>query len=237
MATPNANKAALSSAFYTSFFLKLYQRYVLGYNFPVLWGCDPESILVPHFSQGFTSRHLDCGVADGYFPHRTLEELDVVARSECHLTLIDLNVNSLAAARRRILGLIPNGNTSIRCINTNIATPLPNELIGSSFTSISMFNLFHCVPGGVAKWQAIITYTQVLADDGVLTGCTILGKDYIISRLAWWNMRFFNFLGLFCNWDDSREDVESVLNQEFAEVETKLVGMVLLFKARKPRRR
>ncbi|KAI0547242.1 hypothetical protein F4679DRAFT_555255 [Xylaria curta] len=184
MVTPTGGKVALGSVFYTPFFLKLYEKYVLGYNFPILWGCDPENILAPHFIQGFTSRHLDCGVADGYFLHRTLEELDVVARSECRLTLIDLNVNSLATAQRRILGIL-NGNTSIRCVNRDITAPLPDELVGSSFTSISLFNLFPCVPGDVVKWQAITTYTQVLADDGFLTECTVLGKDYIISRLAW----------------------------------------------------
>ncbi|KAI1120477.1 methyltransferase [Nemania abortiva] len=222
-----------SGAYYPSFFLKLYQHYVLGYTLPVVWACDPETTLVPYFTEGFTANHLDCGVADGYFPCRSVELLGT-ADGGSHLTFLDLNPSSLEAARRRLLSLAPG--MDVRCIKADIRAPLPAELAGSSFTSISMFNLFHCVPGGAEKWRSISTYKEVLSADGVVTGCTILGKSYITSRLARLTMRFYNLLGPFSNWDDSREDVEEVLNQEFSEVETKLVGMVLLFRARKPKR-
>ncbi|TGJ78724.1 hypothetical protein E0Z10_g10050 [Xylaria hypoxylon] len=234
MAAVGTQTAALrTGAYYPPFFLKLYQHYVLGYTLPVLWGCDVQAILVPYFTEGFTANHLDCGVADGFFPCRALEKLGVT-EGGCHLTLLDLNPSSLEAARNRLLSLAPN--MDVRCVKADIKASLPEELAGSSFTSISMFNLFHCVPGGVTKWQAISTYKGALSDDGMLTGCTVLGKSYTTGPFAWLHMRFFNLLGPFSNWDDAREDVEKVLHQEFSEVETKLVGMVLLFRARKPKR-
>ncbi|KAK3954404.1 hypothetical protein QBC32DRAFT_207797 [Pseudoneurospora amorphoporcata] len=61
-----------------------------------------------------------------------------------------------------------------------------------SFKSVSMFNLLHCLPcpgpepqgchvhhGQAIKNRAFRLAAECLADDGVLAGCTILGRKYI----------------------------------------------------------
>ncbi|TLS24632.1 hypothetical protein PpBr36_08330 [Pyricularia pennisetigena] len=104
------------------------------------------------------------------------------------------------------------------------------------YDSISMFNLFHCVPGGPAKLRAISTYKTLLADHGVLSGCTVLGERHATGWFSRWYLRLYNRKGIFNNINDTREEFEEVLNKEFEEVDTIMFGMVLLFRASRPRR-
>ena len=48
-------------------------------------------------------------------------------------------------------------------------------------------------------------------------------------------MRLYNWKGILGNADDSPEVFVKALEDEFEEVETHVVGVVLLFRARKPR--
>ncbi|KAI0153310.1 hypothetical protein GGR57DRAFT_513143 [Xylariaceae sp. FL1272] len=98
MSSPSAQKAKLGAGVYTPLFLSFYERYVLWFNFPVLWRCDPDTFILPHFVDGFTLNHLDCGVADGYFPCRALQQSNSDSNHRS-LTFLDLNINALEAAR------------------------------------------------------------------------------------------------------------------------------------------
>lgn len=207
----------------------LYQRLVLGFNFPYAWKC-PIDTLKPFFLANFSKRHLDCGVANGYFCEEALSQSSGPT-SEQHITLLDLNPASLEHAKRVLLSKAPE--TDIQCVEADIRGPVPDELQGVQFDSISMYNLFHCVPGGSSKFhQALKLYGELLTPGGVLYGCTILGKGYIQNLLARLTMVAYNWLGIFSNWDDTEDDVLKALHSEFDEVETQLVGMVLFFKAR-----
>ena len=105
------------------------------------------------------------------------------------------------------------------------------------YDSISMFNLFHCIPGWPAKLVALRTYKALLEPDrGVLYGCTVLGESAATGWLSRWYVRLYNRWGLFNNLHDDRQEFEAALHREFAEVETWLVGMTLLFRAARPRR-
>ncbi|KAK3489998.1 hypothetical protein B0T13DRAFT_538890 [Neurospora crassa] len=61
--------------------------------------------------------------------------------------------------------------------------------ISKQFKSVSMFNLLHCLPaapepqgqGQEIKNRAFKLAAACLADDGVLVGCTILGRKYIAN--------------------------------------------------------
>jgi hypothetical protein len=99
-----------------------------------------------------------------------------------------------------------------------------------------MLNLFHCVPGGASKYQAFRTHQAVLTDGGVRTGCVIPGRQHTNNWFTWVHMKLFNWLGAFNNWEDTRQDIEEAIQKAFAEVETRMVGLVLLFRARQPRR-
>jgi hypothetical protein len=216
-----------------SFLSIIYDKYVLGFNMRFIWGCPTGSILLPFFSENFSRDHLDCGVATGWFPAAALSR-PWRAHSKQRLALLDLNPNPLGAARTRVLSVATA--TEVRCIEADVTEPVPEAMKGEKFKSISMFNLFHCMPGGKAKLQAIDTFKDLLADDGVLAGCTVLGAEHAANWVTKLYLRWYNKWGVFNNWGDRREDFEQALEQAFEESETWVVGTTLLFRATKPRR-
>ncbi|CAM1502594.1 Fc.00g073700.m01.CDS01 [Cosmosporella sp. VM-42] len=216
-----------------SFLSIFYDHYVLGFNMRFIWGCPTSSVLLPFFSENLSRNHLDCGVATGYFPAVALGR-PFRKRSKHRLTLLDLNPNPLRAARGRVLSQATA--TEVQCVEADVTEPPPKALEGAQFDSISMFNLFHCMPGGKQKLKAIETFKDLLSDDGVLAGCTVLGPKHSPSWITTLYLRWYNWWGVFNNMDDNREDIEVALEKAFGEVETYLVGVTLLFWARKPRR-
>jgi hypothetical protein len=99
-----------------------------------------------------------------------------------------------------------------------------------------MFNLLHCIPTVPDRLRGISTYKELLADDGVLIGCTVLGEKHSLTWLTTLHLRLYNWLRVFFNSADTKDRIEDVLREEFEQVECRVVGMVLLFKAEKPRR-
>jgi hypothetical protein len=75
-----------------------------------------------------------------------------------------------------------------------------------------------------------------LADDGILYGTTILDKGVKHNLLGKFLMIFLNAVGIFGNWGDSEEGYEVALKENFEDVDVRVVGAVLLFTARKPRK-
>lgn len=223
------NTRVLGAGIYTESVLShVYQRYVLGFNFPRLWRCPIETML-PFFLENFSENHLDCGVGNGFFTGEALARAGKSASSH-ELTLVDLGEGSLNKTRETLLRIAPEAQ--IRCVRADIRAPVPEELKKAQFDTITMFNLFHCVPGSLKFHQGLKHYGELLSPGGVLTGCTILGGRHVQGFLAHVTMYLYNWVGIFDNWSDTEEEVTDALNREFAEVETRLVGMVLLFKAR-----
>lgn len=213
-----------------------YDVYVLGFNMRCIWGCPTPSILLPFFAENFSRSHLDIGVATGYLPAAALSSIWRKDSSH-HLTLMDLNPNPLRAAKSRILSVAPRAEVDL--VEADATEPPTKELAARRYDSISMFNLFHCMPGGTDKFRAIGAMGKLLSDGGVLYGCTVLGirqtKWYqFLTRfyLKWYN----HWWGIFRNWDDTKEDVEAALREHFDNVETWVVGQTLLFRATGPRR-
>ncbi|KAI3337231.1 methyltransferase [Xylariaceae sp. AK1471] len=225
-------KPGLYATIYTPTLLSLvYDFVVLRFNLRYMWRCRTDTVLEPFFAENFSRHHLDIGVATGYFPSVALSR-PFRAQAKHSITLVDLNPNPLIAARARILSKAPN--TTVETIVADVTTPPPKELKNSAFDSISMFNLFHCIPGNM-KLRAFSLYGDILADGGVLTGCTVLGGSHATNWINYQYVKLYNYLGIFHNWDDKKEDFERALKENFEEVETTLVGMVLLFRATKPR--
>lgn len=219
---------------YTSSFLSYwYDLYVLGFNMRYIWGCPTSSNLLPFYTENFSRNHLDCGVATGYFPAQALSA-NWRRNSKQRLVLLDINRSSLSAAKLRIQAITTD--TEIECIEADVTTQ--TNLAIQPFDSISMFNLFHCIPGG-NKFKAIGTFSRLLDDSGVLVGCTVLGAKHSTSP-AWLKTLYLKLYnsrwGVFNNWDDSRGDIEEALHKNFDDVETWVVGMMLLFRAKKPKR-
>lgn len=222
-------KTVYSPSFLTIF----YDKYVLGFNMKYMWGCATNDVLVPFFCENFSRNHLDCGVATGFFPAKALSR-PFRASSKQRLTVLDLTTPPLNATRARVLAVAPAVDVS--CVEADVTEPPPKELLGERFDSISMFNLFHCMPGGKGKLRAFGAYKELLTDDGVLVGCTVLGPADFTPWYTKMYLKLYNrTLGVFNNWEDNKEDIEEALNQEFDEVETWIIGNMMLFRAKKPK--
>ena len=75
-----------------------------------------------------------------------------------------------------------------------------------------------------------------LADDGILYGTTILDKGVKHNLLGKFLMLFLNTVGIFGNWGDSEEGYEAALKENFEDEDVRVVGVVLLFTVKKPRK-
>ncbi len=220
---------------YSASFLSIfYDYYVLGFNMKYIWGCSANKILLPFFAENFSRKHLDIGVATGYFPAKALAR-PFRRDSKQELTILDINPNPLRATSARVLSV--TSRTEVQSVEADVTESLPKELQDSKFDSVSMFNLFHCMPGGTQKLVAFTTIKDVMTDNAVLTGCTVLGPQHATGWLSRFYLRWYNkWWGVFNNWDDKREDFEEALRREFEDVETWVFGLTLVFRATKPRR-
>ncbi|KAL8284451.1 hypothetical protein RB597_001816 [Gaeumannomyces tritici] len=253
-----------ASVYTPSFLSMIYDYLVLRFNMRYMWGCPTDEVLLPFFAEGMSRRHLDVGVATGFLPAAALTRVFRKTAAQ-HLTLLDINPNPLVAAAARVRA-VAGVRTDVRTVEADVTAPLPAPLLemaeGSSsssssgvlvkhhhtdspntnssspllYDSISMFNLFHCVPGWPSKLVALRTYKRVLEPTrGVLYGCTVLGETAATGWLSRWYVRLYNRLGVFNNLHDDREGFELALGREFEEFETWVVGMTLLFRATRPR--
>ncbi|KAI0201378.1 methyltransferase domain-containing protein [Astrocystis sublimbata] len=234
---PTTNQAdqtpELYATIYTPTFLSIiYDVLVLRFNLRYMWRCRTDTILEPFFAENFSRRHLDIGVATGYFLATALAR-PFRAQAKHSIALVDLNPHPLDAARARILSKAPSATVEV--VVADVTQPPPKALQKSAFDSISMFNLFHCIPGE-EKLQAFSLYKDLLAEGGVLAGCTVLGGSHATNWFNYLYVKLYNRLGIFHNWGDKVEDFERVLGENFEDVETTLVGMTLLFRATRPRR-
>lgn len=78
---------------------------------------------------------------------------------------------------------------------------------------------------------------DVIADEGVFFGSTILAKDVKQNILAKSLISLYNsVLHVFHNTDDDVSGLTAALERAFEDVEVNVVGTVAVFAARKPRR-
>ncbi|KAK8013324.1 hypothetical protein PG991_009595 [Apiospora marii] len=235
-------KGPISREIYTQRVLHyLYDWVVLGSNMKYLWRCPTRSVLLPFFQENFSANHLDCGVASGYFPAACLRSSSSINNNNNlnqkgvqRLALLDFNPNCLRTTERIIRSQQASSGSrrkvELQCVEADVTAPLPQALLQDArmFSSISMFNVLHCSFRNLAR--------VLDPHEGVLTGCTVLGEPYATWRLGRLGLRHMNRVGVFHSLGDNREEIEKALDEAFEEVQTWLVGMVLLFKARKPRK-
>ncbi|KAJ4319453.1 hypothetical protein N0V84_006356 [Fusarium piperis] len=232
---------------FTPIVLVIYDLYVIRVSAPLIWRCSVQKNLRPLFSQNFSKKHVDIGVGNGYFPIRALRDLGRKAKDQ-HLTLVDLSLASLNAAKQAILSRYPE--IDIRSVHADAGKPLPAPLQNEKFNSASLSMIMHHMPGPTLnKSQAIRNAKSILADDGVLVGSTVLGKvwgktekGYQVkagqkpNRVAIFALGFYNKRGVFDNYEEDPNVFDKVLKEEFEEVESRIVGMIYIFRAAKPRR-
>ena len=207
----------------------VYNLYVLWFSNNYAWNCPTSTVLLPLYRSSLGKRHLDVGVGTGYYPAKA------IADSPCtDITLADLNPTTLEAAKRGIKAAYGDA-VKIATFVANACEPLPLPA-SQKFDSISLFFLFHCMPGPPErKCRVFRVMAQHLAEDGVLVGSTILGREMKMNWIAKFLMTVYNSSHVFDNWDDSKENLEKGLKEVFDEVKVWIVGRVLLFTARRPK--
>jgi SAM-dependent methyltransferase len=176
---------------------------------------------LPFFKQFIGKRHLDIGPGSGYYlEHGSIPE-------ETAVTLLDLNTNSLNAAKQRL------GRPSTVTIEADVTQTLPLEGV---YDSISLFFLLHCLPGSLEeKMELFPALKPHLAQKGVVYGSTILGKGVQHNWFGTRLMNFYNSKGIFGNREDGEDEIRQALCKEYENVETRVVGCVLLFSASRPK--
>ncbi|KAK4158953.1 hypothetical protein QBC43DRAFT_248512 [Cladorrhinum sp. PSN259] len=227
-----------------------YDYQILGFNMTYVWRCPVRTVQLPFFRENFSNNHLDIGVATGYFPslaltHHLNNTASPANTATFNLTLLDLNPHSLTTAKDRILqdhATLADRITIDTIQHDALSLPVPSQL-KRRFSTVSMFNLLHCIPVPCnEKVKAFQLAADCLADDGVLAGCTILpvgeagGSGWGVP-LAGMHEKWYNDVNhVFANKDDKKEVLERGLREWFHEVETKVVGCMLMYKGVGPKR-
>lgn len=220
-----------SASIYTRFSLSLYDIIVLTISNSFAWRCPTGAVLLPFYKQHLAeSTHLEIGVGTGYYPAASVREL---AKTKV-VTLLDLNPNTLAVSRQRIAKAGYKGE--IELLEHNVFKPLPATTAGR-YDSVALFYVFHCLPGSLPKKAADVfaVVAPVLAPGGVVYGATILGSGVSHNWLGTRLMGIYNKKGIFGNVGDSEEGLKDALRESFEEWEVRVVGVVALFEARKPK--
>jgi ubiquinone/menaquinone biosynthesis C-methylase UbiE len=211
--------AAQGAAVYTRPMLAIYDAFVIGFSNSVLWKC-PSRLLVDFCNQNLSAKHLDVGVGTGYF----LDKCQFPSLSP-NLTLVDLNPNCLRTTARRLRRYHP------ACHLADVLRPLP--LSDSSFQSIGLNYLVHCLPGDLTtKGTAFGNLRRLLKPGGVLFGATILGSGVEHGVLARQVLNIYNAKGIFSNLSDSAEGLRAELGRYLSEPSVRVEGAVALFRAR-----
>jgi SAM-dependent methyltransferase len=234
---------------YTSLLLFAYDFWVLYLSNTFAWRCPTKSVLLPFFRGNAGPRHMDVGVGTGYFPAEVAageaetrgkgdSDKTVIKRDwPQKLALVDVNPECLETASARIGRPDRTNHLLIDVLRPVDPGSVPVK-VEEVFDSISLMYLLHCLAGPPAeKTQLVLANLKpYLSDRGTLFGATILGKGV---RHNWFGrilMRYYNRIGIFNNYADGKDEILDALEKEFDDVEGHVVGCVLVFRARGPRR-
>ena len=206
-------------AAYTPLTLKVYDWFVLGFSNRFLWRC-PTSELEALYDRNVSARHLDIGVGTGYFLDKTSWPT-----GKPEITLVDLNAHSLDAAAGRIARYAPDK------LAANALEPLP---LKTTFDSVGLCYLLHCVPGSIPEKAGIFDHVlPVMSDGASVFGATIVQGDAPRSGAAQALMNLYNRKGVFSNAADTFSDLKVELEKRFADVRLTRHGAVVVFEAHK----
>jgi SAM-dependent methyltransferase len=208
---------------YTSRFLKIYDRFVVGFMVPRVWKTTAEPGLALYEAH-LGRRHLDVGPGTGYYISVLSPPTDIA------LTLVDPNPDVLDHCAASLAAWDP------ALVEANVLEPLPVE---GPFESASLAHVIHCLPGPMAdKGRAIEHIAAVLSDDGVLFGGTVLGLSAGHTLAARTFLRIANLQGGFDNLDDSIDGLRAILEASFEDVViTEPTASIAYFVASRPRGR
>ena len=206
------------AAVYSRPVLAIYDLFVLRFTNTFVWKC-PSSNILQFYNQNVSDRHLDVGVGTGYFLDRC-----TFRSTTPQIALMDLNENSLQKTAKRLRRYHPNAYLR------NVLEPV--EIGDSGFGSIGLNFLLHCLPGNMVTKRVVFENLKpLLREGGVIFGTTILGVGVQRNWLADVYMRIFNSKGVFCNYNDRRDDLEDGLSKIFSRYEVTTRGCIGFFRA------
>jgi SAM-dependent methyltransferase len=206
------------AALYSRRNLRLYDI-GLAFNCRFVWRC-PRARLVELYDQHVSARHLDIGVANGW-----LLDACRFPVAEPAITIMDLNPDALTVASARLARFRPS------CHHASALEPF--GLPASSFDSVGMSLLIHCLPGSLPSKAVVFEHARaVLAPGGVVFGATLLNAGVAHTALSRRVMEAFNRRGHFSNLDDNLDDLDAALSGTFGGHELRVSGAVALFSAR-----
>jgi len=199
--------------------LDWYDPFVHGFSNHFAWRC-PTARISSLYRAHVSSRHLDVGVGTGYF----LDNAGIDERID-HLSLIDLNPECLSRTAERLRRFRPTR------LHQDVRAPF--QLGGSSFTSVSMTYLLHCVPGDMAdKGIVFRNVSEVMRPGATLFGATILGHGAPKSAIGRLLMSTYLRLGIFSNASDDEASLRAAVEQGgFSQIDVWTEGCVGLFVA------
>jgi ubiquinone/menaquinone biosynthesis C-methylase UbiE len=215
-----AHDAALpaSYSFYHQRNLGLYDFWVLGFNCRFVWRC-PASRLEKFFLENVTPNHCDIGIGTGYFLSRAQRK-----RRLRQVHLVDGSADCIAWVRRRVTGVAFTSQQADVLEDTLQPPRLPVD-------SVSMNFLLHCLRGPLERKRRLFANARRVARPGAtIFGSTVLGRGADHGLAARLLLPRLNRNGMFDTRDDDRRGVETMLHEETSQLETRVIGSVLLFR-------
>ncbi|MFI5779786.1 class I SAM-dependent methyltransferase [Nocardia sp. NPDC051570] len=210
---------------YSPWMLAMYDFRVLWFNCGVVWRCSPRHTLAL-YNRNMSADHLDIGTGSGWH----LSHAGYPTASP-KVTLVDLNRQPLEVSSRR---LRRRGIDPVIRIGSVLA-PLPVDR--RRFTSVSATWLMHCVTGGWdSKGKAFQHISDVMADDGVFFGATVLDSGVSHTALSRAEMRRLRAHNIYRNDTDDLDGLVAALKRAFTEVDVDTRGSAAVWTVRGPRR-
>ncbi|KXX61261.1 class I SAM-dependent methyltransferase [Rhodococcus sp. LB1] len=208
---------------YSRAVLAAYDTFVLKWSNTYAWRCPRERLLT-HYNTHLRARHLDIGPGTGWYLHQAK-----YPSAAPEITLMDLNANTMAMTNRRLA----DRNITPAVHTGSVLAPIDPSV--GVFDSVAANFVFHCVPGTWAeKGQAFGHIAQVVADDGVFFGSTILGTGVDHNLVG--NALYNGPIKAFDNTTDDPGGRQTALSAAFESVDITVVGTVAIFAAHRPRR-
>lgn len=205
-------------AAYTPAGLAIYDTVALGLITRMVWRCSKAELLAL-YNRNLSARHMELGVGTGYFLDRAS-----FPDPAPEITLVDLNLHTLAYTARRIQRYRP------AVVRANLVHPLPPAHRG--FLSVGASFLLHCMPGDIpAKAVVLRSAAAALAPGGRFFGSTILASGVRPNPAARALMALFNRKGVLNNSRDDLGDLDRELSRTFAHHTITVRGCVAIFEA------
>lgn len=216
--TYNTQKVKQAANVYSKPLLWVYDFIVYKLATPYMLHC-PAQLILEHYNNNIRLNHLDVGVGTGCLLKDCKHFKDMK-----RLAIMDLNPNSLEKSKNLLKEQRPE------VYQANILESFVTTSI--DFDSIGINYLLHCVPGSFEEKEVIfLNLKEHLSADGILFGCTVLGKGINNALHTKLFLKLYQFIGIFNNEKDTQEELKKTLARHFKYCEVSIVGNVAFFRA------